>query len=261
MSRRLNCIFIITLFTLMGCGLSPQTIPGPSTQNIYPEGRKLSNLERRAYTNKFLTKIGFPLDTNTYLLPGFPYAHFRDQKEIARRAVVLYALIHVSFHRKPVETIKVYLEKYHLWDDLSTKEQRYLSKAERTDQEDTVISWEVESLNVLLWTLGHFKTLPYPSVVCDITQYPNLPDLDADPAEWIANARIRSQEDVLNETDLVLRLENALVKTYVDKTLDKRQLNFSVLNERRLTLTWLLMKRKSWDKITEGLGGFFSEDD
>lgn len=219
-------------------------------QTIYPTDHKLTMEERKDATNKFLKQKGVPTLKSLPFVDDYTVAHFRDSKEIASKTVVLFGLLYVADNAKTPKEIITYFQKYNLWDYVSPKEREYLEKSERTTKENNQISWRIECINVLLWSLGHFDKLPFPTTMCDFSNYKDLPDLERDPTQWINKAKLRDTEEILNETDLIYRIDWAVTEASLNGKKIPAKINQDVVTERHYALNWLTMYAKEWDNIT-----------
>lgn len=221
-----------------------------TTQTIYPTDHKLTMQERKDLTNKFLNQQGVPTLEYLPFVEDYTEARFRDQREVACKSVVVYGLIHVAHNEKTAEEMISYYKKYNLWDYVSPDERKYLEKPARTREENNPVSWRIECLNVLLWSLGQFDTLSFPTEMCDFSDYKNLPNLDNDPTEWINNSKLRNTEDILNETDMIYRMHWAVRDASLNGKPIPANINPGIIMERHFALNWLVMYADEWDDVT-----------
>ena len=243
------------LFTLFGCDTkakqnSKTTTSDTTVTKIYPTDHKLTNDERKNFTNKFLKQKGVPTLDHLPFIEDYKEARFRNVNEVARKAVVLYGLIFVANKEKTSDEISAYFKKYDLWKNVSPDERKYLEKNNKTDNDNNPVTWRLENLNVLLWALGHFDKLSFPTTICDFSNCQNLPNLDTDPTTWIAKSKLRSTEDILNETDLTYRIHWATEDARINNKKVPANLNPDVIMERHFALNWLTIYADDWDDIT-----------
>jgi hypothetical protein len=243
------------LFSLFGCRQKKQSnsktnIVDIASVAVYPKDHKLTGQERKDFSNKFLKQKGVPILEHLPLVEDFTVAKFRDKNEVAKKAVVLYGLIYVAHSEMTSEKMVDYFKKYNLWNTVSPEEREYLEKQNKVDEDNNPVTWRLENLNVLLWALGNFDTLTFPTTMCDFSNYKNLPNLDIDPTEWISNSKLRSTEDILNETDLIYRIHWATREAGFKGKPMPAGLSEDIVMERHFALNWLTMYAEDWDDIT-----------
>jgi hypothetical protein len=243
------------LFTLFGCDQksrqqSKAIKTNTTIANIYPTDHKLTSQERKGLTNAFLKQKGVPTLDHLPLVDDYKGARFREEKEVARKAVVLYGLIFVAHKEKASADIISYFKKYDLWKSVSPEERQYLEKNNKTDNDNNPVTWRLENLNVLLWALGHFEKLSFPTTICDFSNYQDLPNLDTEPTAWINKSKLRNREDILNETDLIYRIHWATEDARINDKKVPANLDPDIIMERHFALNWLTMYADNWDDIT-----------
>ncbi|MFT3704986.1 MAG: DUF4272 domain-containing protein [Agriterribacter sp.] len=243
------------LFSLFGWGQKKQLISKVNTIDtasiaFYPKDHKLTAQERKDFSNKFLKQKGVPTLEHLPLVEDFTQARFRGKNDIAKKAVVLYGLIYIAHGEKTSKEMIDYFKKYDLWNAVSPDERRYLEKQHKTDEDNNPVTWRIENLNVLLWALGNFDTLGFPTTMCDFSNYVNLPDLDIDPTTWITNSKLRDTEEILNETDLIYRIHWAATEARLRGKPMPANLSEDIVMERHFALNWLTMYADDWDDIT-----------
>ena len=135
------------LFTLFGCGQKSRQSKAAKVvtpiANIYPTDHKLTSQERKDLTNAFLKQKGVPTLEHLPLVEDYKEARFRDEKEVARKAIILYGLIFVANKEKTSEEIILYFRKYDLWKNVSPHERQYLEKKNKTDNDNNPVTWRL----------------------------------------------------------------------------------------------------------------------
>ena len=247
--------FLPALLLLAGCGAKKPSntkakLVDSLSQPIYPADHKLTAQERKSLSNKYLKQKGVPVLEHLPLVADYRTAKFRNEKEVAKKALVLSGLIQVAYEEKTSVEIIAYFKKYSLWSAVSPEEREYLQKQRRTKEDNIPVSWRVENLYVLLWALGSLDSLPFPANQCDFNIYDHLPDMESDPTEWVSNAKLRNTEDILNETDLIYRIHWATRQAGLDDKPMPANLNDDIVFERHFALNWLTMYAANWDDIT-----------
>jgi hypothetical protein len=243
------------LFSLFGCKQKKQSnseakIIDTVSIAFYPKDHKLTGEERKEYSNKFLKQKGVPVLEHLPLVEDYREAKFRNEKEVAKKAVVLYGLIYVAHGEKTSKEMIDYFKKYNLWNSVSPEERQYLEKENKTSEDNNPMTWRIENLNVLLWALGNFQTLSFPTTICNFSNYSNLPDLEVDPTPWIENSKLRNKEDILNQTDLIYRIHWATRDAGLKGKTMPAGLSEDIVMERHFALNWLTVYAEDWDEIT-----------
>jgi hypothetical protein len=243
------------LFSLFGCKQKKQSnseakIIDTVSIAFYPKDHKLTGEERKEYSNKFLKQKGVPVLEHLPLVEDYREAKFRNEKEVAKKAVVLYGLIYVAHGEKTSKEMIDYFKKYNLWNSVSPEERQYLEKENKTSEDNNPMTWRIENLNVLLWALGNFQTLSFPTTICNFSNYSNLPDLEVDPTPWIENSKLRDKEDILNQTDLIYRIHWATRDAGLKGKTMPAGLSEDIVMERHFALNWLTVYAEDWDEIT-----------
>jgi len=106
----------VALFILAACG---QNKPPNTRSNVadtlavafYPKDHKLTAQERKEFSDKFLKQKGVPVLEHLPLVEDFTNARFRNEKEVAQKAVVLYGLIYVAHGEKTAKEMIEYFKE------------------------------------------------------------------------------------------------------------------------------------------------------
>ena len=216
----------------------------------YTTTGKLSAEERRDRTNAFLAAIKVPTLSELPLAEDHTNARFQNAQDIARRSVILYVIIFVVHSEMTSAEARAYLQGSGLWGNVSPTERNFLANNSPSDQARVEFSWRIESLNVLLWSLGKIPSLDLPRKMCDFENVRDLPDLTVDPKQWIERAALRNVEDILNETDFIYRLHWAVRDGSLNKHAVPGNFHPGIVFERHYALNWLVMYADNWDDVT-----------
>jgi hypothetical protein len=244
---------LTSIFSFFGCGQKSndhKEKASMTTKTIYPTDHKLTMQERTDLTNKFLKQKSVPTLEHLPFVEDYRVARFRGEKDVACKSVVLYGLLHVAYNEKTSIEMIAFYKKYNLWEHVSPEERQYLEKPNRSQQDNNRMSWRMECLNVLLWSLGQFDTLSFPTEMCDFSNYPNLPNIETDPTDWISKSKLRNTEEILNETDMIYRIHWAVRDASLNGRKIPANLNQDIVMERHFALNWLVMYAEEWDDVT-----------
>jgi Domain of unknown function (DUF4272) len=111
-------------------------------------------------------------------------------------------------------------------------------------------NWRYESLHVMLWALGFIDTLSYPDQICDVANDTKIIH-DLSEQQFRQKAKLRSKKEILDQADLILRLDWACVNARLKKEETPGNLDKGVVFERHHSLNWLInYMHQDWDDVT-----------
>lgn len=179
-----------------------------------------------------------------------PRAPLRDVQAVARRALVLNAMLQIAF-QAPIPIIKRWISENGLDDDLVESERAILDKsnAELTGQERANLFWYVEALWALAWAGGLVDQLPFDKRAGDnlASLSPNLQQ-NEDGSKFFGRMRLRPHDELFRMLDLYYRLH----WWARDAQLQGRPadgVSLDIVMERRKALGWVLDARDDWDNV------------
>lgn len=85
------------------------------------------SLERKERNEQFLKTLGVPVNPNLLRVESETEAGLREPKEVAKRAVALYALISVAHQADPEGAVS-WLNDEDLWEAVTPKEKVFLGR-------------------------------------------------------------------------------------------------------------------------------------
>lgn len=173
----------------------------------------------------------------------------RTQDEVVDRAL---ALFYIGLKSEGLE--QKYLDQankdYGIAAKLSPQEKAYATAKQPTQQQTTDANWRYESLHVLLWALGYIDTLSYPDKMCNVADDVKV-IYELKENGFRQKARLRSKKEILDQADLILRLNWACVSARVKGDAAPGGLDKSVVFERHHSLNWLInYMNQAWDDVT-----------
>jgi Domain of unknown function (DUF4272) len=193
-------------------------------------------------------------------------ANLQSAQDVAKRTLVLWA---VELRAEGVardEAIAL-IEKLDLWDSVSPQEKLFLESEEPDPETAKALVWRLESIWVLLWSLGYIEELEWPTGMCDVTKLVKiLKPLESDP-NFISGAKLRSKAEILDQQDLAMRIHWAIRDAslsdakMVPKGLDwtnresmvpiELSPSVGVVEQRHYVLNWLVryLDPKDWDNV------------
>ena len=173
--------------------------------------------------------------------------HMRPAQEVAKRAVCLMAVACEAEGRPDFAALE-FLKKHGLEGSLSPAEKKLLTDKELFEKQRTVFTWRYESLATLMWCLKQRKDLPFP----DAQQRPivDITTIEKDVKGFIANAELRSVEEILDQNDLAYRC-NWAGRNARRKGKEQAGMILSVVYERLYALNWITrLKNAKWDDVS-----------
>ena len=210
---------------------------------------KLAEIRKKEVNNYLETK-GIPICEHLPLIEDYKSVKLRKPKEIAKRAMILTGIIDTAYDVDRTEIID-WLKEFNLWDSVSQFEKEYLQK-ETVEQKDKLeISWRVEALNVLFWSLGMVDTLGEPTSECDLTKaHKSAKEKFGSVENFINQSELRDSEEILDETDLIYRTHWAVRDAGLNNKPFPNKYNPSIVYERHYALNWITYYQDDWDDIT-----------
>ncbi len=210
---------------------------------ISPAQRKDSNEQK-------LKTLGIPINPHLPLVEDENETKFRTAKEVATRAIVLYALVMVA-HEVDAQRAAAWLKKEGLWSAVSPNEKAFFESSDVFHKELVEASWRAESLWTLLWAIGKVETLDLPKELCDSQLIQQImPDLETSTTYFVNQAYVRPPSEILDATDLIYRIHWADVDARLNNHETPGGLHTGIIYERHYTLNWLTWYAENWDDIT-----------
>lgn len=133
---------------------------------------------------------------------------------------------------------------------LTPEEKAYANSKQPTEQQKIDANWRYEGLHVMLWALGFVDDLSYPDEMCDVAQDVKI-IYDLKAVAFRQQAKLRTKKEILDQADLILRLNWACVKARLNNEETPGNLDSGVVFERHHALNWLINYRnQDWDHIS-----------
>jgi hypothetical protein len=246
------------LSNLFGCGQSNQksensseTISPPITKPVENISATIDQKERRAKSEKICESNGIPIykNPNSLFVVSEKEVELRSKDEVVDRAI---ALLYLGLKSEGLEQVHLdEMEKdYGISSKLSPTEKEYAFASSPTEQQKINANWRYEGLHVLLWSLGYIDELSYPNQMCNVADDVKIVyELGAD--KFREQSQLRSKEEILDQADLILRLDWACVSARVKNEKAPGGLDSSVIYERHYALNWLIkFMNQDWDNVT-----------
>jgi hypothetical protein len=223
---------------------------GCSHANIKPMNTPDSPVKRKERTEGYLTSLGVPVNPHLPLVEGESEVRLREPKEVAKRTIILYALVAVA-HQADRKRATSWLKREGLWESVSPKEKDFLESDDPPEQDRVEASWRAESLWTLLWALRKTERLELPKEMCDTQLIQQImPAPESSCTEFINQATLRPPSEILDATDLIYRVHWAAVDARLNGKETPGGFHPGIIYERHYALNWLVWYADEWDDVT-----------
>jgi hypothetical protein len=270
-----NLLFVLCISLLASCGKQHETTavdgtpksgeaPSPTTKK-YPTVNEAelkgvartrfdspnpteAQLARRAKNNQSITEMGLPILKDLPVVEDEKTVRLRTPEEIAKRCLAT-TFCAIKGETKDQELVNSLIKDYSASAYFSPEEQQFIKNAKPSEQELVDFSWRYECVHVFLWAMGARESLSAPNDVCPVSE-----DMDlikkGDPGKFVAEAKRRSPQEILDMADLYYRLHWAATELRI-KGKNSEKLNEEVVTERHRALNWLIgYLNQEWDDVT-----------
>jgi hypothetical protein len=198
----------------------------------------------------FLHSRGIKCDPGGVFAPDPERFVLRSESEVARRAAVLWAVVRVADGLPRSEALES-LDRHGLYADATPTEKSYLVQEPSRPEVAERWRWRGEALFTLLWALGRVEKLGWPETHRDRAELGQLIGTSGNAGELLDSPTLRPPNDILDATDLFLRLHRFARDEVTRGRALPKGLIFEVIRERHLTLNWLIhSKEQDWDDVT-----------
>src|SRR5262252_3094401 len=190
-----------------------------------------------------------PINRHLPVIETREEARLRSTQEVAYRTL---ALLAVALKGEGLEqqSVEKLVQRHALTPHFTPNEAAFIRTALPTQRDRTQFSWRYEAAWVLLWALGYLEELGKPSTICDVPKAVTIMH-ERTTAQFLAGAKLRSLEEVLDEADLVYRYDWAVVDARVNDKPSPAGLDPGVVQERHHALNWLIgYIDQDWDDVS-----------
>ena len=215
---------------------------------------------RRSRSIAILREKGIPYLPQLYVIIPEAEANLRTPDEIARRLLAMFGVCVYSEVRgggAGRDDAQKYLDKINdilgggLDEALTPDEKLYLDENIPEQQAIGKFGWRYECCHVLMWALGFFDELGYPSSICDVSRIAKVIWHVENLASFLESAKPRSQDEILDAADLILRYDWACVDARINGRENPAGLDGEVVVEWHYAFEWLVgsCDNADWDDI------------
>lgn len=254
--RQLSIILTMGfLSTLFGCGQKGQSNETSTTLPITKPVESITATKdqqnRRAKSEKICEENSVPIykNPNSLFVEPEEKVTIRTKDEVVDRAIAL-CYLELKSEKADKNMLADFDKKYNVMAKLTPTEKEFALSDNPTEQQMTDANWKAESYHVMLWALGYIDKLNYANEMCNVGE--DVKHLfSKTEKEFREKAKLRSKAEILDQADLILRLDWACVNARVKNEPAPGGLDKSVVYERHYSLNWLInFMSQEWDKVT-----------
>ena len=216
-------------------------------QTIILEDQKI----RRQFSEKICTENNIPIykNQNSLFVESDTVVRIRTKDEVVDRAISL-CFLELKSEGTDKDLLENFDKKYNVKSKLTQNEKEFAENDYPTEQQIANANWRAESYHTLLWSLSIIDQLKFPTEICNIGEDVGYL-FSKTEQEFRELAKLRTKEEILDQADLILRLNWACVNARVKNEPAPSGLNSSVIYERHYALNWLVNhQNQDWDNIT-----------
>ena len=170
----------------------------------------------------------------------------KSASQVAARAIAAGYVAAFCFGA-PAEKVRKDLERFALWEHLSSEEQALLTNPDGSDQAKAFHSWLIEAIQFMAWSMGLVTLDQF--APCSETLTSQFPKAGADPSQFIANARLRPIGELLQEADTLYLLHWLAVEANLQGQPDQRVV-LPRISFRRHAADWVVGAAETWDDVS-----------
>ena len=238
------------LTTLFGCGEN-KTKNTATTKPVENITATKDQLARRARSEEYCNNKNIPVykNPNSLFVDPEEKVTIRTQDEVVDRAL---ALCYIGLKSEGLEQqhLDQFDKNFGISSKLTENEKAYATAAQPTEQQKIDANWRYEGLHVMLWALGFIDTLSYPDKMCNVADDVSI-IFKLKEQGFRKKAKLRTKKEILDQADLILRLDWACVDARVRNEPAPGNLDKGVVFERHHSLNWLISYlNQHWDDVT-----------
>jgi hypothetical protein len=241
------------LASLFGCGQGQSKKPTTPLPTIPVENISATKkqLERRAKSEAYCKANNIPVyqNPNALFVDSDEEVSIRTQDSVVDRALALFYIGLKSEGLEPEQLAQLDKE-FGITAKLTPNEKAFAKAKQPTAQQKIDANWRYESLHVLLWALGYIDSLSYPNKMCDVSDDVKIIYALKEKG-FRQKAKLRTKKEILDQADLILRLDWACVDARTNGKQAPGGLDKGVVFERHHSLNWLIhYMDQDWDDVS-----------
>ncbi|MBL8720586.1 MAG: DUF4272 domain-containing protein [Myxococcales bacterium] len=245
-SRRSASALTLGFLLVIGCDRKDVVVPQRPPEHPAPSAEALARKKR---SEEKVTALGLRLNASLPVIESVAEAKPRAKDAIVDRALALSVVALASEDDATPQLVGKVRMDLAVDPFLSPKEKRFLDDPAPSPKERAYFNWQYECLGVLLWALGLYDLPPMDKVV-DAGQLTKIVR-EKQPKGLRADGKLRAIEAVLDEADLIYRIDWACVDARVKGSDKPKSVDCEVVVERHRALNWLIgYNGQAWDDVS-----------
>ena len=242
---------LLPCLTLLSCSNNNSKLAAQITKPVENITATKDQRDRRNKSEEYCKAHNVPIyiNPNSLFVDPEEKVTIRTQDEVVDRALALcyIGLKSEGLEQKHLDNMD---KQFIIMPKLSPNEQSYVTAHKPTEQQKINANWRYESLHVMLWALGFIDSLRYPDQMCDVANDVKIIH-DLTEQQFRQKAKLRSKKEILDQADLILRLDWACVSAKLKDEPPPGNLDRGVVFERHHSLNWLTRyMNQDWDDVT-----------
>jgi hypothetical protein len=172
----------------------------------------------------------------------------RTPKQVGKRILGLLAIIEMAHPKKDLEAPN-WLKENSVRKFLSPEEKEFFNSPIKDKNLRIQFSWRVEALASLLWAAKVLDEMPPLNEMFHITTLNKIEAIYKNPSKFIKEIELRPNSVIAEmEEHLIHQHWRVRDAQLFEKEMPK-ELNSSIVYERRYGLSWLVGSGKNWDDV------------
>lgn len=182
-------------------------------------------MDRKTRSEKVLKKHKILINPTLPRIANENEARLKSPEEIVKRGVTAFLTAQIAIdicnNNGAAESAAFFapiLDRFGLRGELTEDEKPYFDSEKCgniTARQANEMQWRLEMCAALFWACGFIKKLPYPAEMTDTTKQIPMINGCGNLAELMRNVKMRSLREILDETDLIFRMNWACVEARV----------------------------------------------
>lgn len=214
----------------------------------------MSPEQRKSASEARVQSLDLPINENLRLLAADDEVQLRSPEEVLQRMIALWSVVGSAmvpgnrfFHRYIVAN------RYQPW--LSAREMRFLLIEKPGESQRIQYSWQLEPLYFIAWCAGLIERIEIPTGPSSLKDIVGLFPKDIAPPDRLKEAiRIRSTAEIMDQVDLVYRLDWGIRSAAPTGDDTAPAVNAGVIQEWHRAANWMIHHKgqDDWDHIEIG---------